>query len=221
MGVFRQKPFWTKPSGHSLEQISSRVTNSPGVFGEMTIARSKNRRGAPANSVELRRNRCFGEAQGTGRCERYFGTGRLCLPRLRTWHYRSHEAGEVMAHGMAALAKTTARKAGRDAAGAVLEHGGGIGKAKPGWKRAAKLFRGLRLQDLLLVRQMLTLSTGYYYLLQVSTNQPLARLPAAFRLLLSSCQGTPKSTQSDPTLSRGAPPLPRDAATPPQALPNA
>ena len=53
-----------------------------------------------------------------------------------------------MANGMAALAKTTARKAGRDAATAVLEHGGGIGKAKPGWKRAAKGFRGLRFHDL-------------------------------------------------------------------------
>lgn len=46
------------------------------------------------------------------------------------------------------LVKATARRAGMQAAKAALEAGGGIGKAKSAWRRAAKPFRGLRFHDL-------------------------------------------------------------------------
>jgi integrase len=46
------------------------------------------------------------------------------------------------------LVKETARRAGLQAAKATLEAGGGVGKAKSAWKRAAKPFFGLRFHDL-------------------------------------------------------------------------
>ena len=47
-----------------------------------------------------------------------------------------------------ALAWEAGRRAGREAAKAALEAGGGINKAKAAWKRASKPFRGLRFHDL-------------------------------------------------------------------------
>jgi integrase len=46
------------------------------------------------------------------------------------------------------LVRKTGRIAGRQAAKAALEAGGGINKAKAAWKRASKAYRGLRFHDL-------------------------------------------------------------------------
>jgi integrase len=46
------------------------------------------------------------------------------------------------------LVKESGRKAGRDAAEAVLTSGGSLSAAKSAWKQAATAFRGLRFYDL-------------------------------------------------------------------------
>ena len=46
------------------------------------------------------------------------------------------------------MVRETARRAGKEAAGAALEAGKGIGAAKTAWKRAAAPYRGFRFHDL-------------------------------------------------------------------------